>query len=195
MRLPLRARMARSVLTTSIIGSWCMLVLKHTSPAGLMVITFAWTAAIVRRLLAAEQFDRRRAARPSTPLMAAVFLSQIVWSGTAVVRLASDGAWFWQPSTVPFGLVVAAGIAAAVWSLRPVWSRFVPSCDDGSLEDLDRPILACLFFLLSGSLVFAAATWLMTLLLIVQRLYQTPIPVVNYRVRTSVSNPTMLLRS
>jgi hypothetical protein len=186
--------MARSILTTSIIGSWCGLVLAHASTIVLIIITFSWTATIVRRLLDIEQYDRRRSARPSPSLVTRIFFSQILWSGTAVMKLMTGGAWFWQPLAIPYGLVVGAGVAAGIWSLRPFWSQLLEGNGE-SLEDFDRPTLCCLFFLLSGSPVFAVATMVTLAVLLTQRLHQARFPIVRVNYRAGLPAPSAVLGS
>jgi hypothetical protein len=162
------------VFITVLLAQYCVLLLGTTNLWAVVVITVTWASETLRRLMAAER-GNPVIASPSRGVVPRLVISQIVWWGVGALRVTTRELWFWQPAAVPVALAIAATAVAGLWTLSPLWDRVVRGRDGSqpATAPEDELVLSFLFFLLSGSLLFAAVACILGVRHIAKRLHES----------------------
>ena len=155
MRPPLPARLIRSLLVTFSVAQFCRMFAGGAPLSALPLMTFAWATTITTQLTDADHAGTTGAGVWS-PGTAVGFLSgQLLWA-VPLFRVLAPDHWFWAPIQTPATLTSLALALTVCCPLLPLWNRVVgPSRTWMLSREFDLPILCSVFFVLTGSLVFA----------------------------------------
>jgi len=151
-------RMIRVVAMTAAVTGWSAALLGTRSLPALFTITFVCAAMGNRQLLASERGEGMQRFRWSDDVVLTAFGGTIFWAVLPKMRHANPDAWFWVPVTIPVALIAVGTIAALYWPLHPFVTRLRRGETSApSHSEFEVPLLCGSFFLVSGSLVFAAS--------------------------------------